>query len=109
MSRTSRKKIPPIIYILVACFLWFGGRNLIDSLVSVISHKGEGNTSEEVVKSTAFSQRFSTGNQLLIAAKATAEKKQGIAAFKQKDYQQAIIYWEQSLQKGIRSINRGRK
>lgn len=98
MSRTSKKKFPPIIYILFAGILWFAGRPIVKFTFQSIN--GSDN-SPEIIKRPGkiahFSKRFSSGEKLLITANATTEKKQGVTAFALGQYLEAINYFNQSL------------
>ena len=91
---------PPIVFILLALgiiFLW----HKIGVLTGDKTNSTENNFNISLVSSTtkSLSNRFSLGEKLLIAANVTREKKQGITAYKNQNYDQAINYFEQSLAK----------
>jgi branched-chain amino acid transport system substrate-binding protein len=92
MSIKSRKTPPPIVFILVGLLCIFGwhkvqplNRTLDPPSISLSS------------TSQPLANRFSWGDKLLIPANVTAEKRQGISAYSNQNYTQAIAYFQQSL------------
>lgn len=91
MSRTS-KRIPPIIYIFLGLLVWSGFKSY-----PKFFHR-ESSTLEIVDSSLA--NRVSWGERLFIDSASNSKsnfKQQGVTAFKQQNYQQAVTYWQQSL------------
>ena len=98
MSSRSVKNPPPIVFILLGLLAWFGIRYL-DRNLDVADSSNIDKPTSQVVQPQSLDSRFSWGDKLLIRANATMEKRQGITAFKSKNYIQAIYYFEQSLNK----------
>ena len=99
MSRTA-KKIPPIIYILLGLLIWAGFKiypkffNRESSVPKIVKSKSSS------VADSFLANRVSWGERLFIDSGKNFvpnSKQQGVAAFKQQNYQQAVTYWQQSL------------
>lgn len=90
MAIKSLRKIPPIVLIVVGLLIAFGFHRLINL------PENEGvQTTSTINQSTP--NRFSRGENLLILENITEEKQKGIESFSQKNYPEAIAFFEQSL------------
>ena len=97
MSRTTTP--PPIVFVLLACLVWFGVKYYPDLLGDRAADvEGHGQSTSEVVRSNRETSpnRISWGNKLFIDTP-NRLKQQGIEAYESQDYQQAADYWQQSL------------
>lgn len=100
MNKKAKKAPPPIVFILLALLAIFGW----SKLPSINSQKDD-NLLDKVtsipasVSKSPLIQRFSLGEKMLIKANATAEKKDGIAAYSKENYTKAVDYWQKSLAK----------
>jgi branched-chain amino acid transport system substrate-binding protein len=87
----SRKAPPPIIFILLGLCIFFGNNWLQKNGVQII------NLSSFIESFQLPEQRYSLGEHLLIKEKATNEKREGIKAFAEQNYQSAIALFQASL------------
>ncbi|MGL5076417.1 MAG: ABC transporter substrate-binding protein, partial [Waterburya sp.] len=88
----SRKAPPPIVFILLGLVI-FGGTTWFKK-----NSQNNNRTPQSIIQSQPQPKRFSLGEHLLIKARATNEKQQGIKAFANQDYQQAIALFQASLE-----------
>ncbi|MGL6337622.1 MAG: hypothetical protein ACRC80_00595, partial [Waterburya sp.] len=79
----SRKAPPPIVFILLGLVI-FGGTTWFKK-----NSQNNNKTPQSIIQSQPQPKRFSLGEHLLIKARATNEKQQGIKAFANQDYQKA--------------------
>jgi branched-chain amino acid transport system substrate-binding protein len=88
MTTTTRKNSPPpIVFILAGAVCIAGSYALLAKVQS----------GESALQSSSIQDRVSVGGKLLIAADVTAEKKKGVLAYAQDDFNQAIASFESSL------------
>ena len=99
MSR-STKSPPPIIFISLAILVWLGIRNyrkfFDSSLTSNLSKSEVTKIDNSAISPNTIAERISWGDKLFITSK-NELKAQGVKAFQEQNYQQAIDYWQQSL------------
>ena len=88
----SWKAPPPIIFILLGLII-FGGTKLLKKNPQQIS-----NLLPSIAQPQLLKTSFSLGEDLLITANATNEKQEGINAFANQDYQDAIALFQASLE-----------
>jgi branched-chain amino acid transport system substrate-binding protein len=88
----SGKAPPPIVFILLGLII-FGGTTWFKKNPQQIS-----NLLPSINQLKSSEKRFSLGEHLLITAKATNEKQEGINAFANQDYQSAIALFQASLE-----------
>ncbi|MGL6338466.1 MAG: ABC transporter substrate-binding protein, partial [Waterburya sp.] len=87
----SWKAPPPIVFILLGLII-FAGTNWVKKNPQQIS-----NLLPSINQFQLLEKRFSLGDHLLIKAKITDEKQEGIKAFANQDYQSAIAFFQTSL------------
>jgi branched-chain amino acid transport system substrate-binding protein len=90
-SKTG-KAPPPIVFILLGLII-FGGIKLFKKNPQQIN-----NLLPAINQTQFLEKRFSLGEHILIKANATDEKQEGINAFAERDYQDAIANFQASLQ-----------
>ena len=93
MTIKSKKSFPPIVWIVLGLAIIFGSRFFFKTAKNV---KLELPKIERGLRENAGD--ISWGKKALIADNLNPQKRQGIAAYSKHDYQQAIEYWQASLE-----------
>ena len=99
MSR-SLQTPPPIFFILLGCMVFLGIKNypkLFNTLQPLSEVTKLTKSNQIKVNHSSPSNRISWGDKLFINNPDPA-KQQGVIAFANQDYQQAVNYWQQSLE-----------
>ncbi|MEG3921648.1 ABC transporter substrate-binding protein [Microcoleus sp. T3_A4] len=91
----KRNSPPPIVFIIVLGLIGFGAYKFLPGLLNA---KSSNTSTPTTSASGAIASRISLGNRLLVTSQTTAEKKAGVEAFVNGDYQAAVKKFQDSLQ-----------
>ncbi|MEG4145378.1 ABC transporter substrate-binding protein [Microcoleus sp. Pol12B5] len=97
MSQDNKKNPPPIFFIVALGLIGFGAYNFLPGLLTAKTSNTPTSTSAPIAPGT-IANRISLGNQILVTSQRTAEKKAGVEAFVNGDYQAAVKNFQDSLQ-----------